>query len=399
MSQRLDTISPVFALEADADLTRYCRERLDPLCRSDQRRWGEVYVRGLATVPGRKSIRRIADQVVGWRADQCLQQFVNQSTWQWEPVRHSLAEHVTEQLAPRAWVVREVVFPKNGSSSVGVAKQYAPTEGRVLNCQRGLAVLLAGDGMACPVNWRLLLPQCWDGDEPRRERAHLPTEQRHRPRWAHLLDALDEMLDGWGLAPAPVLVDAGDEHDVEPLLRGLEERGLSYLVQVAPHLRPAPNGPVPAAPPTIGELALAAVRPAASTLVWQMRAEARAGTARFVASPVAVEGPRRGAPLRRRRPSRHLLAQWMVGRSRPCSTWLTNLNVARLPELIDLVKLRGRAAEHVARMQDDAGLLHFEGRSFRGWHHHVTLASVAYSYQLGCQLDRMAGPVQLRPYA
>ncbi|MFD1050963.1 transposase, partial [Kibdelosporangium lantanae] len=99
-----------------------------------------MYVNGLVSVPGRKSIRKIADLVVGWRAEQSLQQFVNQSTWKWEPVRRSLAYQVNGMIRPRAWAVQEVVFPKNGDSSVGVARQYAPSAKRVLNCQLGLAV-------------------------------------------------------------------------------------------------------------------------------------------------------------------------------------------------------------------------------------------------------------------
>lgn len=377
------------------DLIDYCQDRLSPLARSDQRRWGEVYVRGLVSVPGRKSIRRISDLVVGARAEQCLQQFVNQSTWQWEPVRANLAEHLTAMLAPKAWVVRDAVFPKNGASSVGVARQYVPAAGRVLNCQVGLSVMLAGDSAACPVNWRLLLPSCWDGDERRRDRAHLPSGQRHQPRWRLLLDAVEEMVHSWGLAPAPVIADVSDQPDIEPLLRGLAERGRGYLLQVGQHV-PAwqPSSPGTRVP-TVGELALLAVRPAATTLNWQTRTETRAATTRFVASPV----PRDDAPrfgMRRPQQPRHLLAKWTVGRSRPQATWLTNLNVARLPQLVDLVKLAGLAGDHLGRMQDEVGLRHFEGRSFRGWHHHVTLASIAYAYQLGRERREDLG---IWPYA
>src|SRR6266498_3104451 len=126
------------------EISEFCRRHLSSLPRSDQRRWGEVYVRGLISVPGRKSIKRICDHVVGWRADQSLQQFINQSPWRWEPVRCALAHAVSVVVRPRAWVVTEVVFPKHGSSSVGVARQFAPSAGRVLNCQLGLAVSAAG---------------------------------------------------------------------------------------------------------------------------------------------------------------------------------------------------------------------------------------------------------------
>lgn len=362
-------------------------------------------MRGLVAVPGRKSIRRISDYVVGWRADQCLQQFVNQSTWDWEPVRRSLARHVAGMTRPKAWVVSEAVFPKNGSSSVGVAKQYAPSVGRILNCQIGLAMSLVGDGVSCPVDWRLMLPRCWDGDDARRARAHLPEGQRHRPRRRHLLDMIDEMVARWNLAPAPVVLDATDEPEVDQLLRGLDDRGLHYVVRVAAHTpalpaRPRPDRGQPGRTLTVGELAAMAVRPGATMLNWQTRCVGHSAVTRFVAAPVPGESePTRIVPgLPYRRP-RHLLAQWSSGRARPSATWLTNLNVSRLPELIDLVKLHGEAAEDMARMHEDVGLRHFEGRSFRGWHHHVTLASIAHAYKLAQGLGETDEDLRLRPYA
>ncbi|UKD58640.1 IS701 family transposase [Amycolatopsis sp. FU40] len=400
MSIAVDKIS---VLNESTSLGAFCRDRLSPLARSDQRRWGEVYVRGLVTVPGRKSIRRICDTVVGTRVDQCLQQFVNQSTWQWEPVRRNLAEHVTEAIAPRAWVVRDAVFPKNGANSVGVDSRYVPAAGRTLNCQVGLAVMLAGGSVGVPVNWRLLLPRSWDADERRRGRAHVPAAQRHRPRWQVMLEAVEEMRQNWGLAPAPVLADVSDQQDVEPLLWALEERGLGYLLRVGQHVPVPPARASSGRACTVGELAVLAVRPAARTLNWQIRTAARASASRFVASPVSrdAEPSRYGnvRVARRHQPARHLLAQWTVGRNRPKATWLTNLNVARLPQLIDLVGLDSLAAEHLGRMQDDVGLRHFEGRSYRGWHHHVTLASLAYAYRLGSELRESREDLAMRPYA
>ncbi|MGB3437609.1 MAG: transposase [Actinophytocola sp.] len=400
MTISLDTVAKA---NESTNLSRFCRDTLSPLSRSDQRRWGEVYVRGLVTVPGRKSIRRICETIVGARADQCLQQFVNQSTWRWEPVRRNLAEHVTAESTPKAWVVRDAVFPKSGTSSVGVASRYVPAAGRTLNCQVGLTVMLAGDAAAVPVNWRLLLPRCWDADERRRNRAHLPATQRYRPRWQVMLDAVEEMRHGWGLAPAPVIADVAEQRDVEPLLRALEERGLGYLLRVGQQVPAWSSRAGANRVPTVGDLALLAVRPSARTLNWQIRTEARVAATRFVASPVPCEADAPGfgnvRMVRRYQPARHLLAQWTVGRNRPRATWLTNLNVARLPQLIDLVKLDGVAAEHLDRMQDDVGLRHFEGRSYRGWHHHVTLAAIAYAYRLGRELGDSREDLRIRPYA
>jgi SRSO17 transposase len=369
----------------DDRLPGFCQAHFSSLPRSDQRRWAEVYVDGLVSVPGRKSIRRIAEHVVGGRADQSLQQFVNQSTWKWEPVRRSLAHQVAGMVEPKAWTVLEVVFPKNGDSSVGVASQYASSARRVLNCQLGLVVCMTGDDSSCPVNWRLVVPRCWDGPDVRRARTHLPDRQRHRPRWHYVIDAVDEMTLGWSLKAAPLLVDATGEQNVEPQLRSLEERGLQYVVQISPNTAAVPAGRWAdrGRVPTVGEIAALAVHPGANPLVWQVRGGRRGGS-RMVAAPM----PRSAESMSSFAPGRHcsgpqqLVAEWPSGSSRPSAIWLTNLKETRLPELINLIGMRARAVEDLRRLEGDVGLQHFEGRSFPGWHHHVTLASVAYAYKL-----------------
>ncbi|WP_184878433.1 IS701 family transposase [Sphaerisporangium siamense] len=373
--------SPAHAVE----LASLCRDLFASFTRSDQRRWGEVYVRGLLSVSGRKSIRRMAEQVVGWEAEQCLQQFVNQSPWDWVPVRRRLVEHAMPAVQPKAWVVREVVMPKNGSSSVGVDKQYAHSIGRMINCQMGLAVFLAGDSGASPVNWRLLLPRSWDEDPARRSRAHLPPAERHRSRWDLLLDAVDEMIGSWGLSPAPILVDACHTAQVEPLLSGLEERGLRYVVQVTEGTRVS-VGPRARWSATLGELV--AQRARHDAVMLSRRDDMNATTSRFVALPLTElaglydmgpGGPYRGA--------RRVLAEWPVSQPDLRAIWLTNLSGSRLLDLIGLLRLGHRADQDLATLADGFGLRHFEGRSFRGWHHHVTLVSVAFAYRLLRRLE------------
>ncbi|WP_041952859.1 IS701 family transposase [Microbispora sp. H10830] len=369
------SVPDVYASSDLTELAEFCRHLFSSFARSDQRRWAEVYVRGLDCVPGRKSIRRISEQVVGWPADQSLQQFLNQSPWRWEPVRRLLAQDMAAVLRPRAWTVEEVVFPKNGSHSVGVAKQYAHSAGRVLNCQLGLAVLMAGQEGACPVNWRLLLPRSWDDDARRRAVTHVPAHERARSRWQHLLDALDEMA-AWELAAAPVLVDARQNRRVEQLIRGLEERGLRYLVQVDEH---TPLGPGPCR--TAGEIAAAVTGPSAQTLNWWHGH----GRVTFRSTPVSLhgslpQGP--GMPYEIGRSRARVLAEWGPGRQAPGRLWLTNITQARLPDLIGLIGLRERARGDLTRVGEECGLRHFEGRSYRGWHHHVTLVSVAHAFHL-----------------
>ncbi|WP_220183324.1 IS701 family transposase [Sphaerisporangium album] len=327
----------------DAWLSPFCEDLFSSFARADQRRWGDVYLQGLLTVPGRKSIRRISDQVVGRPVDQCLQQFVNQSPWDWQPVRRRLAWHLAAAFRATAWVVEEVAFPKNGANSVGVARQFAHSAGRLINCQLGLAVMLVGESGGCPVNWRLLLPRSWDDDPARRARTRIPAHERHRSRWDHLLEAIDEMILDWGLSPAPVVVDTRVTPRVEPLLRGLEERGLHYVARVG---ESAPFG-----------------------------------------GRAAGWGP--GPPeVRPRRPARRFVSvEWAPGKGGPKGMWLTDLGDSRLSEVADLIHLRCRAVAQLALMDAESGLRHFEGRSFRGWHHHVTLVSAAHGYRLLRGLD------------
>ncbi|PRX97105.1 IS701 family transposase [Allonocardiopsis opalescens] len=360
--------------QEELDLSTFCQDVFSSFPRSDQRRWGEVYVQGLVSVPGRKSIRRICEHVVGWRADQCLQQLVNQSPWEWEPVRTRLAELVSAAVEPRAWVVQEVVFPKNGDSSVGVAKQFAHSAGRLLNCQIGLAVFLADVDGSCPVNWRLLLPRCWDDDDRLRSRAHLPEHERHRSRWQQLLDAVDEML-GWDLSPAPIVVDAHQLPHVEQLLDGLEQRGLRYVVRVPEN---TPLGAVGG--PTAREAVQEATRYGRMTLSRRPVMRSRGGSTRYIVMTQPASA--RYSGRQRWREERHLAAEIPAGRNQPRAIWLTNLQPAQLPELVGVIESGRRSTSDLSHLADNSGLRHFEGRSYRGWHHHVTLVSAAHAYTL-----------------
>lgn len=305
-------------------LSGFCEQAFGSLSRSDQRRWGELYVRGLVTIPGRKTIRKISELAGGTAADQSLQQFVNQSPWDWGPVRSELAHLVAGSAPVEAWIAAEVAFPKNGDSSVGVCTQYVGPAARTLNCQLAVALSFAGPAFCCPVNWRLMLPRSWDRDFRRRSRSHLPATERHRPGWQHVLDLLDEAVDGWGAAPRPVLADRRHDPDVEQLVGGLDERGLRYLVRIGDDL------PIPVA----GTQVRAA--DAQRGLSGERIAQPAAGghRARRTTSPRRCpvrRGVRRGVPdpVRRAVRSRPRAAGWSAAASagpRPGSgspTWAT----------------------------------------------------------------------------
>ncbi|MFI6595772.1 IS701 family transposase [Nonomuraea sp. NPDC050536] len=386
-------------------LTPYCEDLFGSFLRSDQRRWGEVYVQGLVSVPGRKSIRRISDHVVGRPVDQCLQQFVNQSPWDWGPVRQRLAQLLVQAIRPKAWVLEEVVFPKNGSKSVGVERQFVNSAGRVINCQLGLAVVLVGEDGGCPVNWRLMLPRSWDDDDGLRSRTRVPTQERCRPRWRHLLDAIDEMVIDWGLPPAPIVVDARSTPGVEHLIAGLAERGLPYLVRVAQNALPAMAPGLPARPllepirPRLYALQGRGLRPAMRGPYGPGTPRPHDAAARGAGRPGLPHTPEHGPARPTRAPERHAAdgrhdgaarsrEHWQPGAVRTGTRpiWLTDLGRNRVPDLAGLVGLRNRALAELGAA-GESGLQHFEGRSFQGWHHHVTLVSVAHAYRLLRRLE------------
>ncbi|MFE7614811.1 IS701 family transposase [Streptomyces sp. NPDC057496] len=354
------------------------------MSRADQRRWGEVYVRGLVEVPGRKSVRRISEWLLGRRADQSLQQFVNQSPWDWQPVRERIVEMVDAKLAPRAWVVGEVVLPKSGRNSVGVDQQFSQTLGRVLNCQLGLAVSAIGSAGTVPVNWRLMLPRSWDTDHERRARSRVPDEERHRSRWQHLFDALDEMTIAWCAKPLPVVVDASRSPSAVALIRGLENRGLRYVVRVncATPLARLASGEVV----TVGERLAWAGSARGPAQHWRGGLGHGSRYSTILMPDSMVTGAVRSVGLPRR--TRKVVVGWGAGPDRVESAWVTNVESTRFSDLLELLALCSRAGRDLQRLGELSGLCHFEGRSFRGWHHHVTLVSAAHAYGL---LGRLRG--------
>jgi hypothetical protein len=179
-------------LEAFAD------DIFESLPRKDQRARGACYLRGLMLEGRRKSIEPMA-QRLGDVHYQALHHFVATSPWDWRPVRRQLAERLVKALEPTAWAVDDTGFPKDGDHSVGVQRQYSGTLGKTANCQLGVSVNAVTEQASCPLDWRLFLPESWEGDTTRRAACQVPERVRHRPKWQLILDMLDA-LDQWGCA-------------------------------------------------------------------------------------------------------------------------------------------------------------------------------------------------------
>jgi SRSO17 transposase len=397
-------MKPAELAKSRGELVAFAAEILGSLPRCDQRRWGETYLRALMLDGRRKSIEPMAARLADGD-EQCLQQFVSQSPWEWQPVRERLAARLSAAIAPLAWIVDDTGFPKAGRYSVGVARQYSGTLGKVGNCQIGVSVSAASEAASCPLTWRLFLPVAWDDDAPRRAKAHLPPEERHRPKWQLALEMLDE-LRAWGLSPPAVVADAG-YGEITAFRAALQERELAYVVEVEAATsaygqdvlpeRPAwrGSGRPPASryrrpPASLRGLALAAGSAAACEVAWR---EGSRGTmaARFLALRVrpANVGLRRAHP--EALPLAWLLCEWPEGAAEPVKYWLADLPAeTTLADLVRLAKLRWRIEQDYRELKDALGLDHFEGRSFRGWHHHVTLVSCAHGFLTLQRLDPKA---------
>jgi SRSO17 transposase len=382
-------------------LVEFASEMFDSMPRKDQRRWGEVYLRGLMLDGKRKSIEPMATRL-GDGDEQCLQQFVNQSPWDPVPVRRALARRMSRELALEAWVIDDTGFPKFGKMSVGVARQYSGALGKVGNCQIGVSVNACSDEASCPLDWRLFIPEEWDEDSEsnreRREKAKLPEDVHHVEKWRLALQMIDELCS-WGLQP-PVMLGDGAYGDITEFRSGLKEREIEYVLDVKgatsaygegvqperPEWKGTGRPPKPRYredPSSLKELALAAGEQAAVTVTWREGTRGKM-TSRFLAlrvRPANIQlrnnANRNGEEL----PVCWLLCEWPSKASEPTKCWLSNLPAdTPLKDLVRLAKLRWRIEHDYRELKDALGLDHFEGRNYRGWNHHVTLVAIAHAF-------------------
>jgi SRSO17 transposase len=396
-------------------LEGFADDILESLPRKDQRARGECYLRGLMLEGRRKSVEPMA-QRLGEVHYQALHHFVAASPWDWRPVRRRLAERLVGALRPTAWAVDDTGFPKDGEHSVGVQRQYSGTLGKTANCQLGVSVNAVTEQASCPLDWRLFVPESWDKDAmaERRAACHLPAQVGHRPKWQLVLDMLDE-LAAWELVPPLLLADAG-YGEVGEFRSGLDDRQIPYVVQVKADTSAYPEQVRPTVVPYRGrgrrprpryrdkpcslrQLALAAGQQACVELIWR-RGSKGLQRSRFLALRVRPAG----ITLRRQAaagaedagwelPVRWLLAEWPHDKPEPVKYWLANLpDTTPMVELVRLGKLRWRIEQDYRELKGALGLDHFEGRSFGGWHHHVTLVSVAHGF---LTLERLRRPKQV----
>lgn len=379
--------------EQRARLKGFLDERLVALGRLERRQWGDVYIRGLLATSGRKATASMATLVSDGNV-QAMQQFIGQSPWPWDPLRKGLARRLVEELHPAAaWVIDDTGFPKKGAHSVGVARQYSGTLGKIGNCQVAVSLHYATDDAAVPLDFALYLPEEWL-DEEHRRKAGIPEYVTFQPKWTLAL-ALIDRARGWEVPGGVIVADAGYGNTTE-FRRGLAERNLLFAVGVhntttvwvdldnlVPssliHRGRSRHKPLEVGAP-LGVLELSQSWP---QVRWQ-RITWREGTkgsmtSRFAAARVLPshsyqhDGPKEETLW--------LLVEWPEEETAPTRFWLSSLpEDTSLLALVRLAKIRWWIEQGYQQLKDELGLDHYEGRSWQGWHHHVTMTMIAFGF-------------------
>jgi len=363
---------------ADEDVVgELCSRMFASLPRRDQRERGEQYVRGLLTAPGRKSVRNIATHAGGGSAVQRLHHFVSGSTWDWQPIRAALASHLQRITAPAAWVVQVLTIPKSGEHSVGVARRFVPQLGQTLRGQQALGVWFASPAMSMPVNWRLLLPEQWVRDAHLRHRAELPEDVSYETLEESAAAVVTETLQHAEVEPRPVVLDVPGAWTDIGVLRSFAAAGLPLLGRLGAGTRllmADPALPGYGAGPLTAEQILTSVRGLRRTVTWH---DAPQNTTRTSSVVLVRVRAAHGTGTVAQRPL-YLLGEWDGQWRVPTRIWLTDV-AAPAARLLRLTKLTHRVSHDLAEVGARVGLRDYEGRSFRGWHRHVTLSSVAHT--------------------
>ena len=362
------------------------------------------YCTGLLLPGDRKSVEpmaaRIAPDEVGAK-HQSLHHFVAKAPWDeaelLSAVRTFVLPKIEKDAPIRAWIIDDTGIPKKGKHSVGVARQYCGELGKQDNCQVAVTLSVASDLASLPVALRLYLPEPWANDKARRAKAGIPVgiEFQTKPRIA--LDQIRQAIAD-GVPKAVALADAGYGNDTA-FRSGLTELGLEYVVGVqgsmtvwAPGTQPLPartwrgrgrrtkllrrDGNVK--PVKASELAKSLARRAWKIVRW------REGTKGDLVSRFAhlrIRPSHRDYWRAEPWPEEWLLIEWPEGEDAPIKYWLSTLPAdTPIATLVDTAKLRWRIERDFQDLKQEIGLDHYEGRGWRGFHHHAALSIAAYGF-------------------
>jgi len=353
-----------------------------------------TYALGLLSDGERKSMEPIASRASGspehtHAVHERLIHFLAASPWSDAAVRSHAARHAVDamqQHGPIAtWVIDDTGFLKQGKHSPGVQRQYTGSAGKTANCQIGVSLVLATEHAHVTTDFHLYIPESWAQDRARCQRAHIPDDVGYSPKWCLALDMVERALAD-GLPKGVVLADC--DYGNKSLFRDtLETLGLQYAVEVqsTTKLRRVGSRGRLGERISVAELG-AMLRPNLRTISWREGSKAVLRS-RFARMRVVVD--RDDGPLRS---EQWLLIEWPDGEPAPTKFVLSTLpKSTSCKQMVRTFKSRWRIERSYQDLKGELGLDHYEGRSFIGWHHHVSVVLACYAF-LVAELARSFPP-------
>jgi len=309
--------------------------------------------------------------------------FLGRSAWDDRAVRLEAARYAIEAVQKRepitTWIIDDTGFLKQGTHSVGVQRQYTGSAGKITNCQLGVSLAVATGSEQIPLDCELYLPTAWTDDPRRRREARIPDSVTFKTKTTLALEMIERAARN-GIPGDVVLADSayGDSTDFRNAVRTL---GFDFAVCVLPTLgvvRLDRRDRINAKRESVAELAAALPKKAFRRLTW------RDGTRRPLRSRFAFVRVKTthddGIPLADREPL-WLVAEWPEGEAKPTKFVLTTLpRRMSHKQIVRILKERWRTERMYEDLKGELGLDHFEGRSFPGWHHHVSVVLCCYAF-------------------
>jgi SRSO17 transposase len=396
----------------------YLQRLTEVLGHKDREEPLRAYLAGLCLPGERKSIEPMAARIDPRHVrarHQSLHHFVSNAPWDEVGVLRVARQWVLDQMdrhgAVAAWIVDDTGIPKKGRHSVGVTRQYCAVLGKQDNCQVAVSVSLANEAVSIPAAYRLYLPEVWASDRKRRREAGVPDDLVFEKKWSIALEQIAE-LRREGVPAAPVLADAG--YGVTTAFRdGLTALGVPYIIAVtkettvwAPGTEPLPprsyrgRGRPPTLirrlqgrrPLSIGLLAHGLPASSWKMITWRQGSQ---GSMRSRFAFLRVRPAHRDELRHSPRDHEWLVIEWPKGEAEPTKLWLSTMPADTPPEqLVRLTKIRWRIERDYQELKQEIGLDHFEGRSWRGFHHHGALCVAAYAF-LAAERARLSPPEPL----
>ena len=375
------------------------------------------YCTGLILPGDRKSVEPMAALTAPGRTaaqHQSLLHLVANATWSDEDVLAKVREMVLpaiEKSGPiEAWIIDDTSFPKHGKHSVGVHHQYCGQLGKQANCQVAVSLSIANHAASLPVAYRLYLPRDWTKDRKRRNKAGVPKEIKFKTKPQIALEQIRWACEA-GLPRGVALMDAAYGRDSQ-LRAGMTELSVPYVVGIVPTIlmwapgtgprrmdKPLNNTGRRDEPDLVSakEVALGLPKRAWRKVTWREGSAERLSS-RFARVRVRVAYNKL---IPETLPPEWLLIEWPEGEAEPTRYWLSTLSEdIGFEQLVDLAKLRWRIERDYQELKQEVGLGHYEGRGWRGFHHHATLCIAAYGFLIAEQATippsgpRSAAPLQ-----